>query len=156
MDVLNVNGRARDFVLTGAGKSEVEDLAKPLVAAEGRTISPEEHPERGGYYRSDHFSFAKLGVPMLDAGSRAKTSSMGGKAAGARATRWPRITSLNRYHKPQDEYDPNVELGRARSQDLTVYYGLGRKLADDTNLWPNWYKTAEFRGIRDRSRASAQ
>ncbi|RZK86798.1 MAG: M28 family peptidase, partial [Methylobacterium sp.] len=58
MDVLNVNGRARDFVITGAGKSEIEDLVKPFVAAEGRVIAPEPNPERGGYYRSDHFSFA--------------------------------------------------------------------------------------------------
>ena len=81
MDVLNANGLARDFVLTGAGKSEIEDLAKPFVAAEGRTISPEEHPERGGYYRSDHFSFAKLGVPMLDGGSGDNLVE-GGKTAG--------------------------------------------------------------------------
>ena len=85
MDVLNTNGRARDFVLTGAGKSEIEDLVKPLVAAEGRTISAEEHPERGGYYRSDHFSFAKLGVPMLDGGS-GENLVVGGKAAGEAAS----------------------------------------------------------------------
>ncbi|WP_163360726.1 M28 family peptidase, partial [Klebsiella aerogenes] len=58
-------GKTRDFVLVGAGKSELEDLVKPNVAAEGRVIVPEERPEAGGYYRSDHFSFAKLGVPML-------------------------------------------------------------------------------------------
>ena len=69
MDGLNIVGRARDFVLAGAGKSQIEDLARPFVAAQGRRIGAEPHPERGGYYRSDHFSFAKLGVPMLDGGS---------------------------------------------------------------------------------------
>ena len=151
MDVLNANGLAKDFVLTGAGKSEIEDLVKSFVAAEGRTIGTEEHPERGGYYRSDHFSFAKLGVPMLDGGS-GEDMVKGGKAAGSAATE---DYVAHRYHKPQDEYDPNWDWSGAVA-DLKIYYGLGRKLANDTTLWPNWYKTAEFRAIRDKSRAGAQ
>ena len=151
MDVLNVNGRARDFVITGAGKSEIEDLAKPFIAADGRTVSPEEHPERGGYYRSDHFSFAKLGVPMLDGGS-GDDLVVGGKAAGEAAGE---DYVARRYHKPQDEYDPKWDWSGAIA-DLQIYYGLGRKLANDTTLWPNWYRTAEFRAIRDKSRAGAK
>ncbi len=151
MDVLNVVGPVKDFVLTGAGKSEIEDLAKPLVAAQGRTISPEANPERGSYYRSDHFSFAKLGVPMLSGGS-GQDQVEGGVAAG-HAAREDYVA--NRYHKPSDEYDPNWNWGGA-IQDLNVYYALGRKLADDTGLWPNWYPTAEFRAIRDQSRAKTK
>ncbi len=151
MDVLNVNGRARDFVITGAGKSEIEDLVKPIVAAEGRTISPEPDPERGGYYRSDHFSFAKLGVPMLDGGS-GEDLVVGGKAAGHAANE---DYVAHRYHKPQDEYDARWDWSGAVA-DLDIYYTLGRKLADDTGLWPNWYKSAEFRGVRDASRAGAR
>ncbi|TPG09985.1 M28 family metallopeptidase [Sphingomonas oligophenolica] len=151
MDVLNVGGRAKDFVLTGAGKSEIEDLVKSFVLAEERTIGMEEHPEAGGYYRSDHFSFAKLGVPMLDGGSGSdlvKGGTVAGEAARADYV-------AHRYHKPQDEYDPNWDWSGAVA-DLNIYYGLGRKLADDTTLWPNWYKTAEFRNLRDKSRAGAQ
>ncbi|MEO8374880.1 MAG: M28 family metallopeptidase, partial [Sphingomonas bacterium] len=85
MDVLNVSGPARDFVITGAGKSELEDLIVPLIKAEGRVIKPEPNPERGGYFRSDHFSFAKLGVPMLDGGS-GEDLVKGGEAAGHAAT----------------------------------------------------------------------
>lgn len=151
MDVLNVDGRAKDFVLTGAGKSEIEDLVKPFVAAEGRVIGVEANPERGGYYRSDHFSFAKLGVPMLDGGS-GEDLVVGGTAAG-HAAREDYVA--HRYHKPADEYDAKWDWSGA-VEDLTIYYGLGRKLADDTALWPNWYKTAEFRGIRDRDRAGAK
>ncbi len=151
MDVLNVDGRAKDFVLTGAGKSEIEDLVKPFVAAEGRVIGVEANPERGGYYRSDHFSFAKLGVPMLDGGS-GEDLVVGGTAAG-HAAREDYVA--HRYHKPADEYDAKWDWSGA-VEDLTIYYGLGRKLADDTSLWPNWYKTAEFRGIRDRDRAGAK
>jgi Zn-dependent M28 family amino/carboxypeptidase len=151
MDVLNANGPAKDFVLTGAGKSEIEDLVKPFVLAEGRTIGTEEHPEAGGYYRSDHFSFAKLGVPMLDGGSGSDLVK-GGKAAGEAASR---DYVAHRYHKPQDEYNPNWDWSGAVA-DLNIYYGLGRKLADDTALWPNWYKSAEFRAIRDKSRSGDQ
>jgi len=147
MDVLNTFGRARDFVITGAGKSEVEDLIKPLVAAEGRTITPETNPERGGYYRSDHFSFAKLGVPMLDGGS-GEDLVVGGTAAGKAAEE---DYVAHRYHKPQDEYDPKWDWSGAVA-DLQLYYGLGRRLADDATLWPNWYPTAEFRAIRDKDR----
>ncbi|MDQ2893086.1 MAG: M28 family peptidase [Pseudomonadota bacterium] len=148
MDVLNAGGLAKDFVLTGAGKSEIEDLVKPFVLAEGRTIGTEEHPEAGGYYRSDHFSFAKLGVPMLDGGSGSDLV-VGGRAAGE-AARLDYVA--HRYHKPQDEYDPKWDWSGAVA-DLKIYYGLGRKLANDTALWPNWYKSAEFRTIRDKSRA---
>ncbi len=151
MDVLNVNGATRDFVLTGAGKSEIEDLAKRLVTAQGRTISPEPNPERGGYYRSDHFSFAKLGVPMLD-GSSGENLVKGGSAAGHAATE---DYVAHRYHKPQDEYDANWDWSGA-VQDLNVYYGLGRQLADNPGLWPNWYASSEFRVIRDQSRKNAQ
>ena len=148
MDGLNVLGRARDFVLTGAGKSQIEDLARPLIAAQGRRISPEPHPERGGYYRSDHFSFARLGVPMLDGGS-GQDLVIGGSAAGNAAAE---DYVAHRYHKPADQYDPTWNWTGA-VEDLRVYYGLGRRLADTPGLWPNWYPTAEFRGVRDRNRA---
>ena len=148
MDGLNVLGRVRDFVLTGAGKSEIEDMAKPLVVAQGRRISPEPNPERGGYYRSDHFSFAKLGVPMLDGGSGQDLVN-GGTAAGHAAAE---DYVAHRYHKPGDQYDPRWDWSGA-VEDLSVYYQLGRRLADTPGLWPNWYPGAEFRGVRDRSRA---
>ena len=147
MDGLNVVGRAKDFVVTGWGKSELEDLMKPLVEAQGRVMKPEPNPERGGYFRSDHFSFAKLGVPMFDGGS-GEDLVEGGVARGHAAVL---DYIANRYHKPQDEYDANWDWSGA-VEDLTLYYLLGRQLADGS-AWPNWYKGAEFRGIRDKSRA---
>lgn len=151
MDVLNVTGRSKDFVLVGKGKSEIEDMVVPFVKAQGRYIGEEANPERGGYYRSDHFSFAKLGVPMLDGGS-GEDKVVGGKAAGKAASD---DYVAHRYHKPADEYDPRWDWTGAL-EDLTVYYQLGRTLADRPGLWPNWYPTAEFRGIRDKSRKNAQ
>jgi Zn-dependent M28 family amino/carboxypeptidase len=150
MDGLNIVGPARDFVITGAGKSELEDLIVPLVKAQSRVIKPEPNPERGGYFRSDHFSFAKLGVPMLDGGS-GEDLVKGGEVAGHAAT----VDYIeHRYHKPQDEYDASWDWSGA-VQDLTLYYRLGRELADG-KAWPNWYPTAEFRAIRDKSRAETK
>jgi Zn-dependent M28 family amino/carboxypeptidase len=149
MDGLNVIGPTRDVVVTGYGKSELEDLMKPLIEAQGRVMKPEPNPERGSYFRSDHFSFAKLGVPMFDGGSGEDLVD-GGVARGHAAT----LDYIqNRYHKPQDEYDPNWNWSGA-VQDLTLYYQLGRELADGS-AWPDWYKTSEFRAIRDKSRAGA-
>ncbi|MES2988241.1 MAG: M28 family metallopeptidase [Pseudomonadota bacterium] len=150
MDSLNTFGKTNDFVIVGAGKSELEDLVKPFVAAEGRVILPEQNPQGGGYYRSDHFSFAKLGVPMLSAGSGSDLAK-GGKEAGAAARA---DYSSRRYHKPQDEYDANWDWSGALS-DLNIYYAMGRALADG-NAWPNWYPNAEFRGVRDKSRAAVK
>jgi Zn-dependent M28 family amino/carboxypeptidase len=148
MDVLNVNGRARNFVITGYGKSELDDLVTPLAEAEGRRVEPEAHPERGGYYRSDHFSFAKLGVPMLDAGS-GEDLFEGGTAAGEAASK---DYGLHRYHQPADEYDPSWDWSGA-VDDLTIYYRLGRQLAEGDD-WPEWRPDAEFRAIRRESRAA--
>jgi Zn-dependent M28 family amino/carboxypeptidase len=147
MDGLNVTGATRDFTVTGAGKSEIEDLIVPIVAAQGRRITAEPNPERGTYYRSDHFNFAKLGVPMLY-GDGGEDLVQGGTTAGHAATL---DYIAKRYHKPADHYDAAWNWDGA-VQDLNVYYELGRKLADDVTLWPNWYKTSEFRAVRDKSR----
>jgi Zn-dependent M28 family amino/carboxypeptidase len=147
MDVLNVNGRTRDVIITGPGKSELEDYVKRWAAWENRVIVPEASPEKGHYFRSDHFSFAKLGVPMAAAES-GEDLLVGGKAAGHTAAE---DYTTNRYHKPQDEYNPYWDWSGA-VDDLKIYYGVGRELAD-SSAWPNWYPTSEFRAIRDKSRA---
>ena len=147
MDGLNIVGRAADFQITGAGKSELEDMMATLVKAQGRTVVPEPNPERGSYFRSDQFSFARVGIPMFY-GESGEDLRAGGKAAGAAATA---DYLARRYHKPQDEYDAEWDWSGG-VEDLTLYYRLGRQLAEGTG-WPNWYRTAEFRRIRDASRA---
>jgi Zn-dependent M28 family amino/carboxypeptidase len=147
MDGLNVTGATKDVNIIGVGKSELDDYVTRWAAKGNRTITPESTPEKGFYYRSDHFSFARLGVPMLDAGSGDDLIN-GGLTAGRAAAE---DYTVNRYHKPQDEYNPAWNWDGA-VQDLTMYYGIGRELASG-NAWPNWAPTAEFRAIRDKDRA---
>ncbi len=150
MDGLSINGAARDFAVTGVGKSELEDLVKPLVTAQGRRVVAEQQPEKGYYYRSDHFPMAKFGVPMLYAKSGEDLVN-GGPAAGKAAAE---DYVAHRYHKPQDEYRADFDWSGA-VQDLTIYYQLGHQLADGSD-WPSWYPADEFRKIRDASRASTR
>ncbi len=148
MDGLNVIGRAKDVVVVGGGKSELEPILAKYVSAQGRVIVAEPTPEKGFFYRSDHFSLAKRGVPMIyfDSG---EDLLVGGKAAGATAAE---DYTVNRYHKPQDEYRSTWDWSGA-VEDLQLNYAIGRDLAMGA-VWPNWYPSAEFRGARDKSRGS--
>ncbi len=148
-DVLNVFGPTRDVVVVGWGKSELEDYLKAAATAQNRRVDREPDPEAGSYYRSDHFSLAKRGVPMLYASS-GDDMVQGGSAAG-KAFRDAYTEA--RYHQQNDEYDPNWNWDGA-VQDLTIAYEIGRKIAD-SDAWPNWREGDEFRAIRDASRAGA-
>jgi Zn-dependent M28 family amino/carboxypeptidase len=147
MDGLNIAGNTRDFVVIGKGKSELEDYMKRATDRFGLTVRNEPSPQAGYYYRSDHFSLAGQGVPMLYA-EGGEDLVNGGVAAGHAAAEDYRA---NRYHQPSDEYDPRWDWSGA-VRDLQIYFMIGRELADST-AWPNWYPGDEFRAIRDRSRA---
>jgi Zn-dependent M28 family amino/carboxypeptidase len=149
MDSLTMAGDARDFVAIGGGKSELERYVGRALAAHGLVSKPEPSPQAGYYYRSDHFSLAKQGVPMV----YAKLGSdlvQGGTAAG---DVWAADYRANRYHGPNDEYDPNWNWTGA-VRELQIYWQIGRDLAMTTE-WPNWNPNDEFRGIREKSRAGA-
>ncbi len=148
LDSLNVAGATRDVMLIGGGKSELEDYLHRHAKAQNREVKPEPTPERGYYFRSDHFSFAKKGVPMIYADAGLDLVNGGeerGRAISADYTD-------RRYHKPQDEYDPNWDWSGV-VQDLTLAYAIGRELADSSD-WPNWHATSEFRAVRDASRTA--
>ena len=147
MDGLNVIGKTRDVVIIGPGKSELEPIFISVAKAQGRSVSPEPTPEKGAYYRSDHFSLAKRGVPMLDVDSGLDVI---GQPAGYGQKMADDYTA-NRYHKPSDQYDPKWNWDGA-VEDLQAYVDVGTILGN-SNDWPNWYKTAEFRSVRDMSRA---
>jgi Zn-dependent M28 family amino/carboxypeptidase len=149
MDVLNVHGNTRDFVVIGKGKSELEQYMVRATDRFGLTVKNEPTPQAGSYYRSDHFSLARLGVPMLYARG-GQDLVEGGTAAGAAAEADYRRV---RYHQPGDEYDPNWNWDGA-IRDLQIYWTIGRELAMSA-AWPNWREGDEFRAVRDRSRAVA-
>jgi Zn-dependent M28 family amino/carboxypeptidase len=149
MDGLNVMGNTRDFVVIGKGKSQLEDYMKRATDRYGLTVKNEPSPQAGYYYRSDHFSLARQGVPMLYA-EGGEDLVNGGVAAGSAAAEDYR---KNRYHQPSDEYDPKWDWSGA-IRDLEIYWLIGRELADSMD-WPNWNPGDEFRAIRDRSRGNA-
>jgi len=150
MDVVSPGSPSRDVSVTGGDKNQLTRYLATAMKTMVLYQSPEEHSERGHYYRSDHFSFAKHGVPMFAVG-RGSDWIRGGKAAGQAAGE---DYTQNRYHQPSDHYDPNWDWSGA-VQEMQLFYVLGRSLAM-TSDWPNWHKGDEFRLIRDKSRASGK
>jgi Zn-dependent M28 family amino/carboxypeptidase len=148
MDALSLAGPAKDVTVVGGGKSELDAYLAKALAAEGRTATPDSEPQAGYYYRSDHFSFAKRGVPMFNV-EGGKDLVQGGRAAGEA---WAKHYNETAYHGPDDEYDPNWDWSGV-AKDLQLYYRLGRMLAE-TSAWPNWLPGDEFRRIRDESCAA--
>jgi Zn-dependent M28 family amino/carboxypeptidase len=148
MDAFSMSGPAKNLTVIGKGKSQLDTYLEAAAKSEGRTPEMEPTPEKGFYYRSDHFSFAKLGVPMVyfEGGD---DLVIGGKAAAKAAAD---DYEKNRYHAPGDEFDENWDWSGVMS-DLKLYYRVGRMLAM-TNAWPNWNEGDEFRAVRDKSRSA--
>jgi Zn-dependent M28 family amino/carboxypeptidase len=151
LDTLQPNGLARDVVLIGKGQSDLEDRIAAAAARQGRTITPDAKPERGLFYRADHFAFAKRGVPvfLLMALGGGVDLVKGGREAG---DRWVTEFTANCYHQTCDEWRPDLDLAGA-AQDVALYYDVGRDLAFGRD-WPDWKAGSEFRSIRERSAAA--
>ena len=143
MDGLNVYGRTKDVEIVGYGASDLDDYAKAVAAEQGRVVKPEAEPEKGGYYRSDHFPFAKRGVPALNATAgleyEGQPADYGQKKRDA--------YTANDYHAPSDEIKPDWNLAGA-SQDCEFYFKIGYRVAKATK-WPEWAPTNEFKATRD-------
>ena len=150
MDALNPWGRVRDIVVIGYGSSELEDYLTDAAFSQDRIIVPEPTPERGFYYRSDHFNFARAGVPSLYA--------EGGTDSREHGNEWGVEQSedyvANRYHAPGDEYDPEWDLTGA-AEDVLLYFEIGKRLANDS-VWPQWHEGNEFKETRDASAAARE
>ncbi len=147
MDAFMMAGRSKNVTVVGKGKSQLDDFLTTALTTEGRVAEADAMPQNGYYYRSDHFSLAKQGVPMLyiDGGD---DLVVGGKAAGEAAAK---DYTVNRYHGPKDEFNPDWDWSGVIA-DLSLYYRVGRSLAMSRS-WPNWVEGDEFRAIRDQSRA---
>jgi Zn-dependent M28 family amino/carboxypeptidase len=147
MDGAAVWGPAKDISTSGDVGLTLQDDLIAVAKAHGRSFTPDARPEAGSFFRSDHFSFAKRGVPALSFGS-GQDLAKGGVAAGKAARD---AFTRDRYHQPADEYDPNWDL-TGMAADLTIGYDLGRQLANSRE-WPEWKPGSEFKAARDKSAA---
>ena len=149
MDALLPGPRARSYSMVGGDKSDLTKLFRDALADEGLSEVAEEHSERGSYYRSDHFSFAKRGVPMFNIDRSADLFDGGTAAGDALVDDYVR----NHYHAPSDEYSQDWNWDGI-VEDMELFYRLGRGLAD-SDVWPNWNRDDEFRAVRDKACAGS-
>ncbi|HET6524699.1 M20/M25/M40 family metallo-hydrolase [Sphingopyxis sp.] len=151
LDILQTAGRAKDVVLVGKGQGTLEDDLARFAAAQGRSVTPESLPERGLFYRADHFSLAKRGVPVLLMMGIAGASDLveGGKQAGQK---WVDAYTGKCYHQACDAWGPDWNLHGA-VQDIDIFYQIGDELARSAR-WPGWKAGSEFKAIRDKSAAA--
>ena len=146
MDGLNWFGKTKDIIVVGRGQNDLEDYLITAAEKTGRTISFEAHPEAGSYYRSDHFNFAKVGVPALYTSNGIEAID---KEAGYGKKMEDEYTEKN-YHRPSDEYDPVTWKLDGAIEDLKLLFQVGKKLAFTTK-WPGWKEGSEFKAIREKS-----
>jgi len=142
------SGAAHDFTISGSAKLGLLDRLQAEAAKQGRHYTPDPHPEAGSFYRSDHFSFAKQGVPAVSY-DQGQDLLNGGEARGQALYQ---AYVKDRYHQPADEWSPTWDLS-AVPQVMGLLYATGRDLADGTD-WPNWSTDSEFRAARDKTAAA--
>jgi len=138
-------GKMKDVTITGYGQSELDDYVTEIAKKQHRYVVEEPHPENGMYFRSDHFSFAKYGVPSLFCKGWTESAKHG------KAWTFEKVKDYwtNHYHQPGDEYHSSDEA-EGLVQDTRLYFELGLKLANE-NSFPNWKSGSEFKKIRDKS-----
>jgi Zn-dependent M28 family amino/carboxypeptidase len=150
LDTLQPNGPARDVILIGSGQSELEDMLGSAAALQKRTVTVDTRPERGLFYRADHFSFARRGVPVLILMALGGGVDLvnGGREAG---DRWVSQFTTKCYHQTCDEWRADFDL-RGAAEDVGLFYTIGRELAFG-RTWPALRETSEFRAVRAQSEA---
>lgn len=139
-------GKTKDMKVIGFGASELEDRLKITLDKRDMYIVPDDKPEAGYYYRSDHISLAKKGVPMLysDPGNDHVVNGL------TYGENFANTYTEERYHKPADEYDNSWDLS-GLEQSTEIWFELGYGIANSSD-WPNWYEGTEFRSLRDKMR----
>jgi Zn-dependent M28 family amino/carboxypeptidase len=143
MDGLNVHGRTKDLTLIGYGASDLDDYARDAAGEQGRVVHGDAEPEKGFYYRSDHFNFAKQGVPALDPDEG--VDFIGKPPDYAQKTRDD--YTEHRYHKPADVVLPDWDLSGAR-EDLRLFFAVGYRVAQADRM-PEWKPGNEFKAKRE-------
>ncbi|WP_411287477.1 M28 family metallopeptidase [Phenylobacterium sp.] len=148
LDVLQTAGPSRDVVLVGAGQNELEQYLARAAVRQGRIVTPDARPERALFYRADHFSVAKRGVPtlLLMGIGGGPDLVVGGRPAG---DKWVSDYTANCYHQPCDRWSPDQDY-RGAAQDVALVYEAGLELAN-SRAWPDWNPGSEFKPIRATS-----
>jgi Zn-dependent M28 family amino/carboxypeptidase len=143
LDAMSVIGPSRDMTVVGFGNSSLDDLLIEALTPHQREAKAEPTPENGFYFRSDHFNFAKAGVPALYAKGGLDHVEKGVEYGLSITADY----GSKRYHKPADEFDPEWDL-RGVVEDLGVLYAVGERIAN-SDIWPQWRETSEFRAAGD-------
>ena len=149
-DAILPTGLTNDMIVVGYGASELEDLLEDELSKSGRYVNPDPNPEKGYFYRSDHISFAKRGVPVLYSSGGFDLVD-GGREKGFLIAEQYQIEA---YHGVEDEYDESWNLD-GLNQSIDAIFNVSNKLAN-TSQWPNWYEGNEFKAVRDLSRATQE
>lgn len=153
LDAMPMIGPANNMTVIGKGSSELEDILAEVVKPMNRTLELESSPQAGFYFRSDHFNFAKAGVPALYAKGGNDLVDGGREAGDAALAEYNQV----RYHKPEDTFNPNWNFDGVIA-DLQALYQVGTRVANE-GQWPNWYEGNPFRAAREKlmaERAAAQ
>jgi len=148
MDALNVSGPMKDITVVGYGLSELDGYIEAAAKEAGRTVNPDPTPEKGSYFRSDHFPFAKQGIPAVYPSGGIDSVEHGREWTLARAEKY--VAEM--YHKPSDEFDPGWDLSGA-IDDLRLLLKVGYRLAMET-AFPNWKEGTPYKAKRDADLAA--
>ncbi|MDH5608297.1 MAG: M28 family metallopeptidase [Cyclobacteriaceae bacterium] len=145
MDGVSSFGRMKDLTVIGYGQSEMDDMGKVYANKQGRYIKSDPDPGKGYFFRSDHFNFAKIGIPALYASGSYEAETGGVERIQAETEDY----LMNRYHKPADEFSEAHWQFGGILQDGELYYQVGQELAN-SDRWPKWKEGSEFKSIRDK------
>jgi Zn-dependent M28 family amino/carboxypeptidase len=150
MDALNIYGPMKDITVVGYGLSGLDRYIEAAAKEAGRTVNPDPTPEKGSYFRSDHFPFAKQGIPAVYPSGGTDNVEHGREWTLAEREKW----IAENYHKPSDEFDPDWDLSGA-IDDLRLLFKVGYRLAMDT-AFPNWKEGTAYKAKRDADLAAAK
>lgn len=150
MDSLNVYGKMKDVTVVGYGKSELDAYVEAAAKEQSRIVRPDPTPEKGGYFRSDHFPFAKQGIPAIYVGSGIDSVEHGEEWTRKKADQY----TAENYHKPSDEFDPSWDFSGA-VEDLQLVFKVGYALSNES-LFPNWKEGTSFKAKRDADMAAVK
>ncbi len=142
MDAMNIYGPMKDITIVGFGNSDLDDYLAEAAETQGRTVKPDPEPEKGSFFRSDHFSLAKRGVPVLYPGNGTDHVLHGAEWTRARRDAY----TAEKYHKPSDEFDASWDLSGA-VDDLRLLFTVGYRLAGESTF-PKWKEGSDFKPAR--------